>query len=180
MINKILIMLMLLFNMGCYSVTQKDFVLFDFESDSELDRLQWSCHTLPSLSNENVTHGKKSLKLELYPSGYPGLTPVLKNNNWQGYESLAFDIYNPEEKEVKITIRLDDREVVSDYSDRYNHGFLLVHGLNRMNIPLNNLITSGTNRKLNLKKIQSLIIFMASPPEKVTLYVDYIRLQGKG
>ena len=175
MFKNILLISFFLLIIGCHNNAQKNLVLFDFESDSELDHLHWKCHTLLSLSDERPTHGVKSLRLELYPSAYPGLTPVLKNHDWRGYKSLCFDIYNPERKNLKITVRIDDKED-PDYADRFNHGFTLISGLNRINIPLNDLITSGTNRKLDLNNIQGLVIFMVSPTEKVVLFVDYIRL----
>jgi hypothetical protein len=164
--------------MGCHSPIQKSLVFFDFESESELDRLHWKCHTLMNLSDEHATHGSKSLKLELYPSEYPGLAPMIRNNNWEGYKSLGFDIFNPGEKEIQIAVRLDDREEAPEYKDRYNHSFVLAPGVNRINIPLDALITSGTDRSLDLKKIYSLVVFMVNPTEKVTLYVDYVRLES--
>jgi hypothetical protein len=162
---------------SCHERPDQFTVLFDFESDSELDQLHWKCHTLMNLSEVHATHGSKCLKLELYPSEYPGLAPMLRNNNWQGYKSLGFDIFNPGGKEVKITIRIDDREETPEYKDRYNHDFVLEPGLNRINIPFDKLITSGTNRRLDLKKIYSLTIFVVGPSEKTTLYVDYVRLE---
>jgi hypothetical protein len=102
---------------------------------------------------------------------------MIRNNNWEGYKSLDFDIFNPGEKEIQIAVRIDDREEAPEYKDRYNHSFVLEPGVNRINIPLDKLNTSGTNRILDLKKIYSLIIFMVNPSEKVTLYVDYMRLE---
>jgi len=163
---------------GCQGPDQKERILFDFESDAELDKVHWKCHTLLSLSGENVTHGNKSLRLELYPSEYPGLSPVIENKDWEDYKYLSFDMYNPETAEVKIVVRIDDREDSPDYADRYNHSFVLMPGLNRINIPLQELVTSGTNRKLDLGNIQAFVIFMVNPPEKVTVYVDCIRLKG--
>jgi hypothetical protein len=163
---------------GCHGPDQKELILFDFESDSELDKVHWKCHTLFSLSDENVTHGKKSLRLELFPSEYPGLSPILEINDWGDYKYLNFDMFNPNAKEMEIVVRIDDREDSPDYADRYNHSFVLLPGLNRLRMPLNDLATSGTKRKLDLKTIQALVIFMVNPPEKVRVYIDYIRLES--
>jgi hypothetical protein len=177
-ILKRILPILVLLVMGCHEPAQKEVILFDFETDSELDRLHWKCHSLLNLSDENVTHGKGSLKMELYPAAYPGLLPELENESWMDYEYLGFDIYNPEAKDMKITVRIDDREDAPDYSDRYNHSIILEPGLNRIKIQLNDLITSGTKRKLDLRSIHSLAIFMVNPSERTTLYVDYMRLQG--
>ena len=174
-IKSVSIVAWLLFFLSCHGDSARELVLFDFESDSELDQLQWKCHTLLSLSKEHYTHGKKSLKMELYPSSYPGLTPMFKENDWSGYSKLCFDIYNPQD-EVQISLRIDDQKAYPDYEDRYNKSFILESGMNRMSIPFDTLVTSGTNRNLNLKKIQRLLIFMANPKKKVVLYMDHIRL----
>jgi hypothetical protein len=152
-------------------------ILFDFESDSELDRFHWRCHTLFSLSDEYASHGKKSLKLQLFPSDYPGLAPKLASNDWQDYSTLSFDIYNTQNVDIPLTVRIDDIKAYPDYPDRYNKTFHLKPGANTIAIPLDTLETSGTKRGLNLKKIYRIIIFMAQPDAKVTLYFDYFRLK---
>ena len=161
---------------SCFCGSPSELVLFDFESDTDLDRFHWKCHTLFSLSNENATHGFKSLRLELHPSDYPGLAPKLDTNDWRRYKTLSFDIYNPEDVDTSIAVRIDDKKDYPDYEDRYNKSFILKPGLNRLNIPLNSLITSVTRRTLDLKNIYRFLIFMAHPQKKHILYIDYIRL----
>ena len=172
----ILIIMGLFLFVGCGGSAPGERLLFDFESDAELDRFQWRCFTLFSLSDEQATHGEKSLRLELYPSDYPGLAPMLYENDWRGYKAFRFDIYNPEENELRVSVRIDDRKDYPNYKDRYNRSFILKPGMNRMKIPLDTLVTSGTDRKLNLTKIYQVLIFMTRPERKVVLYVDYIRL----
>lgn len=162
--------------MGCHRGPPGERLLFDFESEAELDRFHWRCHTLFSIADEHFTHGEKSLKLELYPSTYPGLAPMLVENDWRDYKAFRFDIYNPNERELRITVRIDDRKDYPNYEDRYNKDFILKSGMNRMRIPLYTLVTSGTDRKLNLKKIYRVFIFMTRPERRVVLYVDNIRL----
>jgi hypothetical protein len=161
---------------ACSGGTKGELVLFDFESDAELDRFHWKCYTLFSLSDKYVSHGDRSLKLELYPSDYPGLTPMGGETDWRGYKSLRFDIYNPEHKEINLTVRIDDREDYPDYADRYNRSFNLKPGMNQLSIPINNLVTSGTHRNLDLGNIYRVFIFVVRPERKVVLYVDYMRL----
>ncbi len=165
-----------IFLLNCNNNTAQELILFDFESDLELDQIHWECHTLLSLSNEYVTHGKRSLKMELYPSDYPGLDPKLEEKDWRGYKALCFDIYTPEDKKIQISVRIDDKKDYPEYKDRYNKRFILHQGMNQISIPLNTLVTSGTDRNLNLKKIYRLLIFTANPEKKVVLYADYIRL----
>lgn len=155
---------------------QAEKILFDFETDEELDRFHWKCHTLFALSDEHATHGSKSLRLELYPSEYPGLAPMIKDNDWHKYGAFQFDVHNPQDADIRLSVRIDDREDYPDYADRYNGTFVVRPGANIITIPLDSMITSGSKRPLNLKMIYRLVVFMGQPKDKTVLYVDYLRL----
>ena len=171
-----MVILTMFYLASCSAEVPAERLLFDFETDAELDQLHWKCYTLFSLSKEHVTHGTKSLRVELYPSDYPGLNPKLEINDWRKFKALYFDVYSPENEEIKIHIRIDDQKENPDYADRYNNQLILKPGQNRIRIPLGSLITSGTNRPLNLKKSQKLIIFMVRPQRRHILFIDHIRL----
>lgn len=161
---------------ACGGTAPGEQVLFDFESDEELDQLQWKCHALMSISDEHPSHGTKSLKAELYPSDYPGLEPRMKKNSWEGLGSFSFDVYNPQAQDISIHVRIDDRRDYPSAHDRYQSSFILKPGTNTISIPFDTLITTGTGRKLNLQTIWRVFIFLAHPQEKHTLYFDHIRL----
>ena len=176
MLRAILSMAFYCIFVSCHAGAPADMMLFDFESDKELDSIQWKCHTLVSLSDEHATHGIKSLRMEFYPSDYPRLHPHLDLNDWKKFKKLCFDLYNPLTEDVSISVLIDDHTVYTEYPDRYNKDFIIKPGLNRLTIPFNTLITSGTHRALDLKKIYKLMIFMSHPAKKYVLYVDWIRL----
>lgn len=161
--------------LGCDNNPVRDYVLFDFESSSELDQLHWSCRTMYSLSDKHVTHGSKSLQMDLYPAHYPGFSPILKKRDWSAYRALSFDIYNPQKDRIPISVRIDDSEY-PEYKNRYNKSFVLQPGINHLHIPFDSLITSGTVRKLDLKSISNFLIFVVGPNRQIVLHIDYIRL----
>lgn len=172
----ILVCVLILTLLNCRSSVPQDRVLFDFESDEELDRFHWKCHTLFSLSEEHATRGRSSLKLELFPSDFPGLSPMLEDNDWRGFKQLAFDIFNTEAQAIRITVRIDDTAGFPNYEDRYNREFSLKPGRNTVVIPFETLVTSGTQRRLDLKRIYRLLVFMGYPEKKTVLYMDHFRL----
>jgi hypothetical protein len=174
----ILILIILIFTFGCRGNVSGEKVLFDFESGEELDRLNWSCHTVYSLSEQHYSNGLKSLKLELYPSDdYPGLSVTLKEKDWRGFRKFCFDIYNPESGNIQLSVRIDDLKKHPEYADRYNQKIILTPGDNKVCIHLDSLITSGTKRPMNLRTIYRFLIFQRHPQEKTVLYVDYLRLE---
>jgi hypothetical protein len=161
---------------GCEKVRQTELVLYDFESASALDEIHWKCHTLFSLSDQYAVHGSKSLKLELFPSAYPGLSPALKHHDWSGYQAFYFDVFNPSSAPVNLVLRVDDKKEALEYTDRYNKSFVILPGANTLAIPLDSLKASGTGIPLNLKQIYRFLVFMVNPKEKHVLYFDYFRL----
>ena len=166
--------LILLFS--CSEKSSVEFILNDFESELDLDRVHWKCHTLFSLSSMHVTHGNTSLRLELYPSDYPGFAFKLDKNNWSSYKTLAFDIYNPGDESLSIALRIDDKKDYPNYENRFTKNFILEPGMNHLRIPLSSLITPGTRRLINLKNIYRFLIFMAHPKKKYVVYIDFVHL----
>lgn len=175
-IKQISFILALLFLAMSCGKAPTEAILFDFESDAELDLLQWNCHTLFTLSDRHATRGSRSLKMDLFPSEYPGLefSPVQKD--WSKYSSFSFDIYNPAAQPVKFRIRIDDQKRPPSFKDRYNDSFILNPGRNHISIPLSSLITSGTKRHLNLARIYTVYIFLPDPNTEQTFYIDAVRI----
>jgi hypothetical protein len=162
---------------GCAQKNPAEIMLLDFESEAELDQLGWRCHTLFSLSDDHATHGAKSLKIEFYPSEYPGLafSPAFKD--WRNYKALRFDVFNPSDQLIQLTVRIDDKKDYPDYDDRYNKDFVINPGTNHIAITRDTLETSRTNRSLDLANIQRMLIFEVGPQKKNTLFIDAVRLQ---
>ena len=169
----VFVILALLLFEGCQS---KPAFHFDFESEETLDTLSWKCKTLFSLSDKHPTSGQKCLKLDLYPSPYPGITLNGFNQVWSKYNTLKFDIYNQEEIPLRLTIRIDDAKNPS-YDDRYNHSIILRPGMNHVSISFRSLVTTGTDRNIDLANIQRVTFFLVQPSEKRTLFFDDIRLE---
>jgi len=171
---------LLAFFVACEKNKHSDLVFYDFESESEFDEVHWKCHTLFSLSDMYAVHGEKSLKLELFPSSYPGFSPALKHHDWRGYQALCFEVFNPAPEAIKLVVRIDDKKDALEYSDRYNNSFMIMPGANSLEIPLDTLKTSEINRPLELKNIYRFLVFMSYPVKKHVLHLDYFRLTFAG
>jgi hypothetical protein len=167
-----LILTLLLFA-GCQ---RKPAFHYNFETEDTLDTLPWKCKTIFSLSDKHTTSGQKCLKMELYPSPYPGITLNNFKPVWSKHNRLKFDIFNQAEAPLHLTIRIDDIKNPS-YNNRYNHTIVLNPGMNHISIPLNSLVTTGTGRKINLANVQQVILFLVQPDEKRTVFLDDIRLE---
>ncbi|HSW63725.1 MAG TPA: hypothetical protein VLH56_10520 [Dissulfurispiraceae bacterium] len=162
---------------GCHNNQPKEVFLADFESDAGLDKLQWSCRTLYSVSNEHATRGTKSLRMDLYPSDYPGLSFAPEVKDWRRYRALSFDVFVPADDVESINVRIDDASRRTHARDQYNEQFGVRQGANTIVIPLSALVSSNDGSPLDLSRISRVIIFLISPKMKTTLYIDAVRLE---
>lgn len=163
---------------GCSDNIPDHSVINDFETDSDLDRLTWKCHTLLSLSYEHATHGQACLLMGLYPpSAYPGVSFKGYMRDWRPYKRLAMEIFNPEDQgELFMVIRIDDKEDDPEYEDRVNRRIVLKPGMNHVTLSMDSLITPS-GRHLELRHIHALMMFMVDPTHKTRLFVDHVRLE---
>lgn len=152
-----------------------DLMINDFETDGDLDRLNWKCHTLFSLSDKGVSHGRSSLKMTMTPSPYPGVSFIEIPKNWRCFSGLAVSFFNPGVNDVRLALRIDDREDAPEYEDRVNLGFNVGPGANRIRIPFESFVCPS-GRVLDLSHVFSVTFFCVKPESEVVLYVDDVRL----
>ncbi len=152
------------------------FLLFDFEHPKDLKRLSWSCKVVYSLYADHATRGRHSLRVDMYPDTYPGFKTRDFPRNWSGFRFLVVDVFNPAEGNLALSYRIDDRPNSPSYEDRVNGTVLLPMGKGRIVLDIFELVTSGTKRHLDTSHIYGLYLFLCSPKEKVTLFLDNIRL----
>ncbi|WP_133112136.1 hypothetical protein [Candidatus Scalindua japonica] len=171
-----LLFLLLLPPMLLMSCSPRQPFRYDFETEDTLDTLSWQCKSLFTLTDRHATSGQRCLKMELYPSSYPGVELNKFNPDWSSYSTLNFDMYHQEETPLLFTIRIDDQNAPS-FHNRYNHESTLKYGMNHISLPLNRLHTSGTNRRIVLATVQQVIIFLVQPRKKHTIFLDNIHLE---
>ena len=152
-------------------------ILFDFESESDLKRLNWECHKWFELSKENATSGQHSLRVILPPGQYPGINMEGIGKDWSESNYFKMDIFNPGEAGLKLHIRIDDNKSSWEYADRFDINFDLKPGLNQLSIPTDSIKTNIHHRPLNLKKIKRMIVFIPNNLQKREIYIDNIRLE---
>lgn len=165
--------------MACDVATSDDMLLFDFESEADLDRIHWQCFVLYSLSDEHATHGENSLKIEFYPSAFPGFNPKLDRSDWRGYHAVEFDIFNPASETVAISLKIDDRPGPPAPAERFNRELQLVPGPNHIRIKLDEVKT-GSGRHLDQSRIAKVFLVHENLSQPMVLYLDRFRLTSKG
>ncbi len=119
------------------------------------------------LSRKHATEGKFSLKV-VYPKwGWPSINTKRLRQNWEEYDFLALDVYNPQKETVRFSIRLDDIN-----HRRINIKRTLVPGMNKIKIS-----RSEIARKIDPSQISFVVLFLEEPRKRYTLFFDNLRLE---
>ncbi len=152
-------------------------VLSDFESPFEIQR--W--HGDVDFRIDHTIHytGESSLAINLTTAQYSGVSMHYFPQNWQGFSQFQFSAYNPSVQPLSITCRIHDTthtRGVQCYSDRFNRTYTLIQGWNIITIPLSDIQTAPTTRKMDIGHIRAIGIFVIRLPHPRLMYIDDVKL----
>jgi hypothetical protein len=119
------------------------------------------------------------MKILLTTDEYSGASLRYFDGDWASARTLQISLYNPDSDPLRITCRIHDRKHNDDgmeYEDRFNRSYLLMPGWSQIEIDLDEVEKSPANRKMDMKRIQGVMLFAVSLPEPRVLYLDEMRL----
>jgi hypothetical protein len=156
---------------------EKPLLLYDFETEEDLDRISWACHDRFSITDEWSASGLRSLRCRLPRGTYPGVRFLDFENDWRGFDTLALAVRNEGAEAVELVVRVDDRESGEEFGNRYNGVFSLAPGENSIRIPLEEIRRGPASRALDLSHIEQFLIFLRNGSDPPVLLVDRIALE---
>ena len=133
-------------------------VLSNFETPFELSRWE-NIRSETSIVTNKLTQSN-ALKIELAKNGYSGITLSYFKRNWNTFRRLNLDLYT-EKDSIELTISINDKQHEQqgyNFNDRYTKAVILQPGLNRISIPLKEVINAPATRKMNLAHIKAITI----------------------
>lgn len=150
-------------------------LISSFETEAELGRWETKDATLAP-AQVHATHGKRAAEVHLLTGEYPGLNSDYFYHDWRGYQGFACDIFLPGTAPLSLTLCIYDKEHNQEFSDRYNHTFTLVPGLNHIRIPLQDIAQAPRGRPMDMRNIAVICAFVYRLKTPRTIYIDNIRL----
>ena len=152
-------------------------VLFDFETDSDLDRFGWKCRSRFEISSDYSSTGKSSLRFEFHPTNRVGFSTGHVPHDWSIYKSFDFWVYNPSGSPVTLHLQINRREADGKFNHLIAKAFEIAPGQNKVSIPLEAGQQSMGNQP-SLHKVDGFYIFMKDIPSVTILYFDAFELHG--
>jgi len=157
---------------------RRDFPLLgSFETRMEMER--WEIEEGHERIAMHATNGKRSLRVDLSPGLYPGITLSYPCRDWRGYYTLSYDVFLDGTTFLPLSVRINDLAHNEEYDDRYIGTFSLRPGPNRITISLAEVEHAPRGRKMDMGRISILCIFSYKLKEPRTVYFDNFRLEGR-
>lgn len=129
-------------------------------------------------STNHVTQGSFSMEVDASIGGWPGVDFDAGDQDWSGYEALAFDLFNPRSDFI-LRMRIDDDGDCSAYGLRFDLELPVGGGWNKVVIPMEDIRRGPEGRELNLRAIRRVVIFISIGDGPRKFYLDDIRLTRK-
>ncbi|MCY3019591.1 MAG: hypothetical protein NTW87_11255 [Planctomycetota bacterium] len=163
-------------------------ILNGFNDEAECARFRMGAKV--ELVEEHVTEGKKAAKIT-FPAGkeYAGFGVGINDAgigrevlaNWGNYDYFAFDVFNPNEGNSDIDIRIDDDKSTNDWSTWSDNMFRAVPGINHFRLKtsrITNNVQPWLKRNLDPNRLTRFGLWL-SPTSKTdtVLYFDNFSLR---
>ena len=152
-------------------------VLSSFETPFELER--WRSNTALKIDRSIKKQGRASLKVNINHRTYTWATLYILARNWSGFGFLELDLYNPQTKEFKIMLAVNDKVYFRNgykHRDRFVRVYTLTHGWNPIRIPIDEIRTAPPGRELQIKDIREIAVIARQQKKPHIIYIDMIKL----
>ncbi len=146
-------------------------VLASFEDDLELTRWEFVDATVRR-SRTRATDGGFSLEVTLRPGKYPHAEMVAPSSDWREFGQLAFDVWNPRQDQLELTIRVQDFDHNDDPADRFKRRLKLPPGHSQVVIELEDIRLAPKDRAMDMSLVSRMQLYAVNLKQPRKLYLD--------
>ena len=126
----------------------------------------------------NAAQGEQSLRIVSGQGDWAGVNYSGGDKDWTGFRALSLQVFNPRDP-FTVYVRVDDDGDCRRLVDRFERGFEVVQGWNRIRI-LTSVIERGPKeRLLNLRAIRRVAIFTGAGQPQRHWFLDDLHLEAR-
>lgn len=157
--------------------------LGNFEDAAELKlwRSQGGSRGHPShitLTRARASQGEQSLRVVGGAGDWAGVNYSAGNKDWTPFRALVLDVFNPRDP-FTLFVRVDDDRDAPKSTGRYERGFELARGWNRLRILTAEIERGPKERRLNLKAIRRVAVFTGDGEPQRFWFLDNVHLEAR-
>ena len=119
----------------------------------------------------------RAARLVTAKTSYPGIS-ILPYPNWEGFDSFSFVIASADGQPHQMSLSIYDRQTDYEFTDRFNISFPISPDPQRFRISLDTIRNAPADRKLDLRSIAAVILFMSHAKGDEEILLDDFRLEN--
>ncbi len=154
-------------------------MLASFERRNELGAWAENRSTIQR-TTKWASDGTHSLRLDLFPGGFSGISMIWPVSDWRCYDRLNWDIRNTKAIPLKLTVKIYDlchTRGGFDPTDRFELGFVVPPGaVHTLSLDLSAVSLAPQTRPMRMDQIAGVELFTAQLKESHTVMLDNMRL----
>jgi hypothetical protein len=97
--------------------------------------------------------------------------------DWRGRDALVWTIVSDLDRPLLMAIRVHDAAHDQRFRDRFNRKFTVAPGVNRLRIPLDDIRNAPDRRKMDMRRIRAVILFVFDLKRPASLFLGPLRLE---
>lgn len=128
----------------------------------------------PEAWKENTT---RVAKVNFDTGPWPGLISRDVSGDWRKYRYFVFEVFNPQEQELKLVLRINDKHHNNLHADRFNRTYDIKPGHREIKVAMDDIMRGPSTREMDMEHVFGTMVYMLRPSQPYTLYFDNFRLE---
>jgi hypothetical protein len=108
---------------------------------------------------------------------YPGIGVIEPEEDWSAYRVLRFDVYSANDEDIKLVLRVHDKQHNNDFDDRFNRAFIIHRGINTVMVDISQIQKAPSDRMMDLTNIADVHLFLSEVSTPLYLGISNIYIE---
>ncbi len=117
------------------------------------------------------------VKVDFDTGPWPGLISRDVSDDWRNYNYFVFEVFNPQQQELQLVLRINDKHHNNRHADRFNRTYEIKPGHREIKVAIDDITRGPSTRKMDMEHVFGTMVYMLRPPRPYTLYFDNFRLE---
>lgn len=119
-----------------------------------------------------------TLRVQFAAEPYPGIEIAEPAPDWRAYATLALDLTNPTDAELRVVLWVSDARHDYEYVDRLNKVLRIApQTRNVVRVPVAEVENAPATRRMDLSRIANIALFRAEPADGTEMYLSRVWLE---
>lgn len=119
-----------------------------------------------------------TLRVRFASEPYPGIEIAEPARDWRAHSTLALDVTNPTDAELRVILWVSDAQHDYEYADRLNRPIRIPpYTRSVVRVPLAEVENAPATRRMDLGRIATVAVFRGEPEDGTEMYLSRVWLE---